>query len=82
MSFVELIPDIPKASKGHDKHLRTIYDREQLYMYRWMIWIIHIWMMASFFVQRSLSHLKNTLDHSLHGIIALKLKQSGQVLRY
>ena len=35
-----------------------------------------------FFVQRSLSHLKNTLDHSLHGIIALKLKQSCQVLRY
>ena len=33
-------------------------------------------------VERSLSHLKNTLDHSLHGIIALKLKQSGQVLRY
>ena len=33
MSFVELIPDIPKASKGHDKHLRTIYDQEQLYMY-------------------------------------------------
>ena len=32
MSFVELIPDIPKASKGHDKHLRTIYDRGQLYI--------------------------------------------------
>ena len=33
MSFVDLFPDIPKASKGHDKHLRTIYGREQLYRY-------------------------------------------------
>ena len=44
MSFVELIPDIPKASKGHDKHLRTIYDREQLYMYGYysqMITVLH-----------------------------------------
>ena len=51
MSFVDLFPDIPKASKGHDKHLRTIYGREQLYRYGYGYgWIMYIWMMVSLFL--------------------------------